>query len=506
LLQNGTFSDKMSSINVDISINLLWQEVFMTQVDFAIITIREDEFEAVLQRFPAEAQQGTSGRTYGICQVQTKTGKSCKVAVTRSSEQGNDAAQQVANDMISDLDPQMLLVVGIAGGVPSDDFTLGDVIVSTRIDNLNVSKRYEDGREEFDLRSGIHPGISNITANLLLYKKALAGWNDPASITLDRPEVDLKQFETKEMQAKLADTHANAAWYKKLRTSITTQLGGTKNSTRIPRTVTGTIASSNSVVRNVDLLVQWLQTARSILAIEMESAGVYQATQRIQQQYQVMAIRGISDIIGFERDDQWTKYACQTAAAFAHAFVTAGIVTPRATPASVSYRIAQRSERPTPADDTEPINVFISYAEKDERFKEDLETHLAMLKREGVIRPWYGQQTKVGKAREEQIAEHIASAQIILLLMSPSFIASEQLYENEMMRAINRQRSGDPVRVIPIAVRYIAPGDPDKTPFQKIQGLPRNGKPIESWRSADEAWALIAQEIREVCKDLRHNM
>src|SRR5690349_15032730 len=120
----------------------------MTQVDFAIISIREDEFEAVLQRFPAEAEKGSSGRIYGICEVQTKTGENCRIAVVRSSIQGNDAAQQVANDVISDLNPQMLLVVGIAGGLPSEDFTLGDVIISTGIDNLNVSKRREDGKEE----------------------------------------------------------------------------------------------------------------------------------------------------------------------------------------------------------------------------------------------------------------------------------------------------------------------------------------------------------------------
>ena len=113
----------------------------MTQVDFALITIRPDEFAAVLKRFPTKVQKGKSGRTYGIAQVPTKIGKTCSVAVVRCSEQGNDAAQQVANDVINDLDPQMLLVVGIAGGVPSDDFTLGDVIISTRIDNLNVSKQ-----------------------------------------------------------------------------------------------------------------------------------------------------------------------------------------------------------------------------------------------------------------------------------------------------------------------------------------------------------------------------
>jgi nucleoside phosphorylase len=507
----------MSSILMHVSI-LLRLEVFMIQVDFAIITIREDEFEAVLQRFPAEAENGASGRTYGICQVQTKTGKSCRVAVVRSSEQGNDAAQQVANDVISDLMPQMLLVVGIAGGIPKNDFTLGDVIISTRINNLNVNKRFEDGSEETDMRGGIHPRISNITASLLLHQKALTGWNNPASIILDRPEVDWSQFETDEMKAKLADDHKNASWYKKVQMSITKQLWGTKNSTRNPRFVTGTIASSNSVVRNIDLLVQWLQGARSILAVEMESAGVYQATQKILQQYPVMAIRGISDIIGFERDDEWAKYACHSAAAFAYAFITAGIVTPRemstvtSTSASVSPQSTQKpAQLPrTPsgkqADGTGPIEVFISYAEEDERFKKQLETHLAQLKRDKTIRPWYSQQTQLGLIQgwEQEIAEHIDSAQIVLLLMSPSFIASDQLYENEMTRAIERQKAGDSVRVIPIAVRHIAPSDPDKTPdFQKIQGLPRNGRPIEAWRSADEAWAQIAQEVREVCKALR---
>src|SRR5437763_10832105 len=123
----------------------------MIQVDFAIITIREDEFDAVLERFPQKRQKGSSGRIYGISQVKTQDGQNCIVALTRSSEQGNDAAQQVANDVISDLDPQMLLIVGIAGGVPSYEFTLGDVIISSRIDNFNVSKRDEDGTETFNM-------------------------------------------------------------------------------------------------------------------------------------------------------------------------------------------------------------------------------------------------------------------------------------------------------------------------------------------------------------------
>src|SRR5437660_2078530 len=98
---------------------------------------------------------------------------------------------------------------------------------------------------------------------------------------------------------------------------------------RPPKFLTGTIASSNSLVRSDVIVQQWQQGARSIKAVEMEAAGVYLAAQQMRQQYPVMAIRGISDIVGFKRDDDWKQYACHTAAAFAHAFVAADIVEPR---------------------------------------------------------------------------------------------------------------------------------------------------------------------------------
>jgi hypothetical protein len=81
-------------------------------------------------------------------------------------------------------------------------------------------------------------------------------------------------------------------------------------------------------------LNQWRDIARTILAVEMESAGVYEAAQNIGHQYPVMTIRGISDIIGLQRDGQWTAYACQTAAAFAYAFIMMKAIDPRMESAS----------------------------------------------------------------------------------------------------------------------------------------------------------------------------
>jgi WD40 repeat protein/nucleoside phosphorylase len=283
------------------------------KVDIAIITIREDEFEAVLQRFKPAAYREPGGRSYGICHVQTRLGHMCTIAVARCSEQGNDISQQLAHDMIHDLNPQLILVVGIAGGVPHDEFTLGDVIVSTRIHNLNVGAQLEDGSSTFDIRGGIHPLISDVTGNLHLYNDQLVGWNGEDSIGRTRPDVNLRQVVI----------NGDDDWRKKVQESLNLHFGTVPNRTRPPKFKTGSIASSNHLIRNPLVLHQWHEIARTILAVEMEAAGVYQAAQRIDYQYPVMTIRGISDIIGLKRDKQWNEYACHTAAAFAYAFIKA---------------------------------------------------------------------------------------------------------------------------------------------------------------------------------------
>src|SRR5207302_8746352 len=112
---------------------------------------------------------------------------------------------------------------------------------------------------------------------------------------------------------------------------------------------------------------------------------------------------------------------------------------------------------------TGPVKIFISYSEEDERFKKQLETHLVMLRREGIIRPWHSQQIEPGQEWEQETASHIDSAQIILLLVSSSFLASDQLYDHELLRAMERQASGD-ARVVPIILRSV---DLDRTPFKK---------------------------------------
>jgi TIR domain len=145
-----------------------------------------------------------------------------------------------------------------------------------------------------------------------------------------------------------------------------------------------------------------------------------------------------------------------------------------------------------------PVDVFISYSEDDESFKKQLETHLALLKRQKIIQPWHSQQAAPGSEWEQETANRIRSAQIILLLISPSFLASDQLYYNEMMYAMERHEAGA-ARVVPIIVRSV---ELSETPFSKLVALPRNRKPIDIWRNTDEVWASIVVEIRQLCKQV----
>jgi TIR domain-containing protein/biotin-dependent enzyme len=98
------------------------------------------------------------------------------------------------------------------------------------------------------------------------------------------------------------------------------------------------------------------------------------------------------------------------------------------------------------------INIYVSYAHKDERFAKKLNTHLGPLQREGLIELWYDRDISAGMEWEQQINEHLNEAHIILLLISPDFVDSDYCYSIEMKRALERHERGE-AYVIPIILR-----------------------------------------------------
>jgi hypothetical protein len=85
-----------------------------------------------------------------------------------------------------------------------------------------------------------------------------------------------------------------------------------------------------------------------------------------------------------------------------------------------------------------PLDIFYSYSHKDETLRKKLETHLSILKRRGVIWGWHDRCITAGTAWAEAIDEHLNTADIILLLVSADFLASDYCYEKAMARAMKR--------------------------------------------------------------------
>lgn len=133
-----------------------------------------------------------------------------------------------------------------------------------------------------------------------------------------------------------------------------------------------------------------------------------------------------------------------------------------------------------------PIQIFMSYAPTDEGLRQKLETHLAVLKRQGHIELWHDGEIEAGAETVAEIQTHLETADLILLLVSAAFVASDKCYAQEMEQAIQRHKAGT-VRVIPIILK---PCDWEATPFSDLKVLPKDGQAITNCDSAEECKIL----------------
>ena len=148
-----------------------------------------------------------------------------------------------------------------------------------------------------------------------------------------------------------------------------------------------------------------------------------------------------------------------------------------------------------------PIKLFFSYSHKDEDLRDELVKHLSILKRQGVLEAWHDRNIDAGAEWANEINEHLNEAQIILLLISSDFMASDYCYDIEMKRAMERHNANE-AAVIPVILRTC---DWKGAPFGKLQGLPKDMKPVDDWPNRDQAFTNIAQGIRKVVEKLAEN-
>lgn len=147
-----------------------------------------------------------------------------------------------------------------------------------------------------------------------------------------------------------------------------------------------------------------------------------------------------------------------------------------------------------------PATLFLSYAHEDEALHKQLENHLSLLRHQDLLSPWHNRDVLPGACWSDEIDDHLKNADVILLLISANFLASDYCYEIEMQCALERHRRNEAV-VIPVILK---PCDWFKAPFGTLQALPRNAKAVTTWSNPDEAFTEIAHQLRHLLE--RHHL
>lgn len=291
------------------------------QVDIGIITIREDEYEAVLNRLSSWRHVDGKASNYSFAKVPTKSGEELRIAVARSPEQGMGAAQALASNMITELGPKWIFVVGIAGGIPASEYTLGDVLLSQRMHDFAVSAAAEGKSPEFqDMGGPMAIEVEKLVTSLKGRRGLLGDWSSKESLGKAKPPLVVP--------GELDDgsLYGSEGWRQKIVESLTRHFPADGN-TRDPEFFAAVIISSNTLVKDTELASIWGQTARHASGVEMELGGVCRAARNTGDgTTRVLAIRGLSDVIGYRRSHDWTEYACRTAAGFADALIRSGMI------------------------------------------------------------------------------------------------------------------------------------------------------------------------------------
>jgi hypothetical protein len=158
-----------------------------------------------------------------------------------------------------------------------------------------------------------------------------------------------------------------------------------------------------------------------------------------------------------------------------------------------------RSEESPKSEARSPLKVFYSYAHQDEKARDSLDQHLELLARRNLILRWHD--IVPGSEWDSAIQEALESADIILLLVSKSFMASSgrmqsgPIYANGCC-ALFRPRAADPPHLGP----YFTP-----TPFQfspkeicgmQAQSTGRVALTVETMNLAESAIDFHRNNIR----------
>lgn len=293
-------------------------------VDFGIITIRDDEFKAIqllvrnidLRRAAKSPSHIPNRAIYTIGVIGDEDAPIRIGLVQVGGKGGRIAASHYARDLIEDLQPKLLLVVGICGLLPDHEVTLGDVVLASRVYDFSIGAFVHvnggSARHSTDTGGPVHPALRPFLDNLRSFEDAI---HKASTKVGDAPHIQMNDqnfVANSSREIVKSVLQRNFAAHDSSREKRGKDKKFYKN--RGYKIVASPVNSGDNLIKTPDATF-WENHARDALVVEMELGGVYYTAFR--SEVPMLGVRAVSDVIGFKRDQAWTDYACRVAAAVA---------------------------------------------------------------------------------------------------------------------------------------------------------------------------------------------
>jgi nucleoside phosphorylase len=247
----------------------------------AVVTIVDEEFAAIRAIANFTPCPGDSAFFY-----RKATGnEQYDVILAQSADRSNTPCAELVSDLAERYRPEFIVLSGIAGGIGRDDVSLGDVIVADHVEGYEIQKF--DGGRSMTRRVAIDHPSKYLRETIARRVRFSEHWKE--LIVVDRPS------------------------------------GGT------PKVIVGNLIAGDKILGDGENEYQQkiLHEFDKAIAVDMEShglgRGVFSARSARHYNLNYLVVRGISDLVNGQENNEdrkrWRAYAAATAAAFSMSVV-----------------------------------------------------------------------------------------------------------------------------------------------------------------------------------------
>jgi|GEM_PF-2695569 len=144
------------------------------------------------------------------------------------------------------------------------------------------------------------------------------------------------------------------------------------------------------------------------------------------------------------------------------------------------------------------LKVFIGHHPDDDGYRSLLKRHLTSFEKSGKIQIWDSTMVLPGSLRQAEIEKRLINSDLMIILLSADFVASDLLYNLlEMARARHLRNQGS---LLPVIIRPLIISE---LPIRRFDMLPSNKRAISLWPDKDAAWLDVVQGVKKMINHLK---